>query len=252
MAPRRRADPPPPKATASYPQSPEPAKGRPTAPERIRGRVILWAEKASITLVLRNFALPQVLNERTGGWEVIERPDDLPVVHWTGYKAVQIRLTLLVDDLMRQRSVEEDIGYLRDLTLKGQLKTPPSLIVIGQVPYALGTGGGATRWVVANLEIEETDHIQPSGQCCRAKATVDLLAYTTASDSTTVKAAATALTKRRQHRWKSTDTLHDLAEHYLGDAARFNSIRSANPKIKSFSNLKAGTLIYIPAQASVG
>jgi len=243
---RRVVDPPPPKATSSGPQGQAPKKGRPAPPEWIRGRVILWAEKASITLVLRHAELPQVLNERTGGWEVIERPNDLPVVYWTGYKPVKIRLTLLVDGLFEQRSVEPDLMYLRMLTVRGgQLRTPPSLRAIGKVPYAEMT------WVIDDLSIEQTDTLGVSGQCSRATATVDLLAYTIASDKTTVDAKATSQTKRRPHVWKADDSLHELAEHYLGDASRFNSIRNANPTIKSFINLPAGTKIWIPSQGSV-
>jgi hypothetical protein len=244
MAVKRQVDPPPPKAISSGPQGQAPKKGRLAAPEWIRGRVILWAEKANLTLVLRHFELPQVLNERTGGWEPIERPFADPVLHWNGYKVRKIRLTLLVDKLFEQKSVEEDLDGLRALTVKDQLKTPPSLMAIGKVPYP------GVRWVVDDLAIEELETLSFSGQCCRAKATVDLMAYSAPSDTTAVNPKATALTKRREHHWKKTDTLHDLAEHYLGDAARFNSIRAANPTIKSFANLPEGKRIWIPSQVS--
>jgi len=219
----------------------------PGLPPRVRGHVTLHSTEAkpTITVTARNFELPRVVSERAGGWRSIARTNLRPIPGWDGYPELRIRIVLLLDAMLRGTgTVSQQVIDLRRLGYKvPELKRPPSLRAIGRLPepYDQAT---TIRWVIASLQIEETN-FNTDGIVTRARATIELSEYVDSRQEQRTSTRGGAV--ERAHTWRRSDTLHDLAEHYLGDRARWLDIRAANPRVQRWSQLPEGTTITIPA-----
>lgn len=220
----------------------------PNVPPRVRARVHLYCQQLGVTLTARHFEPPQVVEERAGGWRLIERPKLEPATDWQGPQALRVELKLLFDGYgIPKRSVQDDLDALRLLGYPDRaIDRPPSIVVVGAVPYS---AGGLTRgkeaeppeWVIEDLSIVE-ELWTSAGSPCRAVATVKLLKFTPIGASV----RKPKKTQARKYTWKAGDTLAEVAKDRLGSAARAQNIRVANPKIKPWSKVKAGTKITIP------
>lgn len=232
-----------------------------TPPSRVRGQCILWSREAGrangnngapITVRARHAELPQVVGERTGGWRTVNRPGLLPITTWDGSQPLRVQLVLIFDGLGGRRRERDVVGDLRDLRLLtyrvGVLGRPPTLRVIGAVPFSDGGireehQSTPPEWVIEELEIEELAHL-PSGDPAVAKATVTLLEHIPA----TIEQRRLQAQGRRGYKWRKGDTLSKVAREKLGDSRRAQWIRDANPKItkQGWSKVKVGTRIVIP------
>jgi LysM repeat protein len=237
------------KGAANSVRSPNSGVTRTTdPPDAKRARVHLFCDALGLTLTARHMEAPKVTQERAGGWELVERPKLEPLTNWTGPQALRVTLTLLIDGYEdKARPIQKQLDTLRRFAYRvPALDRPPTLVVIGAVPYskgglAKGSEDERPEWVIEGLEIVDEIHTA-SGTPSRSIATVRLLKFTPARAKVrrAKKTAATTYT------WRSGDTLAEVADKKLGAASRAPLIRAANPKIKTWSKVRTGTKIKIP------
>lgn len=218
-----------------------------TPPPRTRGLVKLWSSDLGIAAVARHKDAPQVIQERAGGWQVRERPGQLPRT-WrpSAGPLLKVRMVLLLDGWTPPTaSVQPDINALRRLAGIDWQYDParqgPVIQVIGAIP-ATNADLSVVSWVIDRLDIDEELHLS-NGAPCRATATVELLEY----NPSTSEVRRTENTRRRSIKWKKGDTLHKVAKRELGATTRAAWIRDANPKIKNWAKVEPGKTITIPA-----
>lgn len=211
-----------------------------TSQRRMRGKVLLLSEEANVSVVCRHSDLPQVTQERAGGWDSLPRITGSPISTWAGTQTLQETLTLLLD-AWPHHNVEAGLTAVRKLGRRAPgLNRPPTLRVLGRTPYH-----GRT-WVLAGLTVE--DQLYVRGKTARSLLTLLLAEYVDPKIQIT-KPTAAASTRNKAHWyvWRKTDTLRSVAKSQLGDAGQTTAIRGANPKITQWSTVTAGTRVRIPA-----
>lgn len=216
-------------------------------PARVMGRVRLFSAEIAKTLTTQHYELPQVQDERAGGWRVVPRRGLLPITVWDGSPPLRLKLVMMLDGYAREPRTDI-VDELSDLRLLGyhnkELGRPPTLRVIGAVPYSdagvLDSSTSPPDWVIESLQVEEQLHI--AGRCARAKATLTLLEYI--PSNVTLRAAQGA--PRHSYQWKKGDTLARVAQAQLGDTRKASLIAAANPKVKHWTKVAAGSSITIP------
>lgn len=221
-----------------------------TAPARARGLVSLWSPNIGVRVTARHAELPQVTQERAGGWEVRPRPGQVPRTWRPGHgQLLKVRLVLLLDGFtLPQRSVQPEINALRRLGYHDADKDEDArIIVVGAVPYAEGGIHRASQktppdWVIDDLSIVEEIHDRSTGRCLRAVATVDLLEYVEGDLTVRVEKARKATRKP----WQKGDTLAKFAKRH---GKQPEQIDKANPAIKKWSGVKPGALVRVPGIA---
>lgn len=242
------------------PTPPKPAAAASTAksaaPLPVPGHVVLWAPEIDVELALRNRALPQITAERAGGFRSIPVPQLRPITTWDGYPQIELTLVGMFDQSdegaaptfgSRPRTrgdVRDDLRELRRLGMKvsGNVRRPPLIRVIGRVPVPTT---GTPEYVLTGLQVVE-ELYNDIGIVTRALCTLTLQQYVSPEIELRVKKVERQ--PATTYVWKKTDTLAAVAKRELGDSRRQDEIRDANPGIKRFTDLKAGTKIKVPAR----
>ncbi len=204
----------------------------------------LWSPELDQYVSAKFVEAAQVVQERAGGWEQVQRPDLLPLTTRSNPQLLKIKLVLLVDGYSPpKRSIQPDLDLLRLLGYRVKGRRETTVLVVGSVPYSEGgIVPGSTKtpptWVVSDLKIVEELHTS-AGSPCRAVATVELLEYQ--PGETEVRKAPA----RTSYKWRKGDTLSEVAK---AKGVGQQAIRDANPQRKKFSDVPAGTSITIPGK----
>jgi hypothetical protein len=215
-------------------------------PRPVPGHFLLWARELDLEIALPNADRPQVTRERAGGFRVIPVPQLRPLLAWDGHPEVAIQLVGRLDGRNGPR-IQPTVDKLRRLGSKvsSEIRRPPLVRPIGRIPNP--TTGSNADWVVTSLQIVEEEHARGSGVLTVARCTVELTQWTASQILEQKEAGARSAT--RPYTWKSGDTLAEVAERELGDAAKDDLIRDANPKIKKWSHVQTGDKIRLPGAA---
>jgi hypothetical protein len=200
-----------------------------------------------------------------GGWDEVDRPHNVSLTTWRGFKPTGIDLPLMLDQWALGTSVETAVDVLEALAGRGRLRTnaaaggyaqPPLLIVhtAGVMPYD-AHGFPDERWVITNLDWNEDDTItNDAGNRVRAPVTVSLLQYVA---DTRLADQALALrellqsrrakrgTARRTYTVRQGETLVSIARTQLGDPGRWVEIVKLN-HLRDPRAVKPGARIRIP------
>jgi len=182
-----------------------------------------------------------------GGWSLVARPRRKSLTQWQGIDPFQLQLSLVLDGVRGDRSVEADCLTLEQMAQPvGPRLAPPVVTVVGVVPhpeldYVIGDGnaGGGLSWDAAPI-------YSRSGYRIQQKVTVTLLEYVAAdrvaatpaaararqaSAASSASAAAAAGGKApaaRAYTVRSGDTLTSIAARLLGSASRWTELATLN------------------------
>lgn len=187
-----------------------------------------------------------------GGWNRVQRPQQVEAIEWAGTPASEIPFDLWFDGYP-DTSVEHQVGQLEAWGQPGRNGSPPPVL---QLLYA---GLLNYRWVLNGLtpvsEIRRSD-----GQRVQACMTVTLLEHVglgdrpSSADSVRRSAftpglgpAAVVVAKTRTYVVKAGDTLPKIAARLLGKAARWKDIAKINQIRDPAVKLKVGRKLKIPA-----
>ncbi|MGE4425003.1 MAG: LysM peptidoglycan-binding domain-containing protein [Solirubrobacteraceae bacterium] len=216
-----------------------------TVPAPIAGHVILWSPETNAAVAIRNTQIAKVTSERVGGFRTIPRPQLRPIVAWDGHPAVEVQIVGQIGAWGVPESVAGELVDLRSFGAKvdgeDPARRPPTVRAIGKLPDVTD---GVPTWVVSSLEVDELEHVRPSGAVQVAQVTVGLLQWV--DPDIAVRVAKTPKAKARTHTWRKGDTLHKLAKRYLGKSSRYPEFRRANPSIKKWSTVDVGEKIKVP------
>jgi nucleoid-associated protein YgaU len=93
-----------------------------------------------------------------GGWQTVERQDDVAVTDWVGQAPLAQDVPLMLDGGRRRRSVERELAALLKLGRPPGQRVPPIFKVFGPVHFS------GNEWVLPDGGIElSTDE----DECCR-------------------------------------------------------------------------------------
>jgi LysM repeat protein len=197
-----------------------------------------------------------------GGWDEVDRPGNISLTTWRGFKPIGIELALWFDDLANGHSVEPELEMLEALAGRGPRRTmgaggsyiqPPKLVyhTAGQTPYDAHAFPDM-RWVITDIDVDEEQVlVNDVGNRVRAPVTVSLLQHV---DANRLQDRALAVSRqldaqhpraKRPYTVKSGDTAMSIARVKLGDAGRYQEILKLNG-LRDPRALKPGAKLRLP------
>jgi hypothetical protein len=190
---------------------------------------------------------PPVPTGGFGGWQLVPRPRRKALTQWGGIDPFQQQLSLILDGVRGNQSVEEDCLALEQMAQPaGPRLNPPLVTVLGVVPhpelvYVIGDGSGG-----AGLAWDANPIYSRSGYRIQQKVTVTLLEYVAADrvatgsaaqrareaaagqSSQAAAAAGGAAPAVGSYTIRSGATLTAVAARLLGSASRWTEIAQLN------------------------
>lgn len=224
-------------------------------------------DNPSLTLLCELGDAFPTITQGYGGWDEVDRPHNISLTTWRGFKPMGIDLPLMLDQLALGTSVETAIDVLEALAGRGRLRSgrttgsgayaqPPTLIVhtAGVMPYDAKSFSDI-RWVINALDWDEEQTItNEAGNRVRAPVTVSLLQYVAdqrledqalALRTSLQSQRAKRGTARRRYTVKQGETLVSIARTHLGDPGRWVEIVKLN-NLRDPRAVKPGARILIP------
>lgn len=203
---------------------------------------------------------PQVV-EGYAVWEDVDRPKDISLTDWRGYKPMALELPLLLDDYANGRSVETAVDILEALAGRGKVRPghgrtgylePPKVVVDTHnvMPYDV-IAQPTMRWVITDLDWDEEQTItNDHGNRVRAPVTVSLKQHVDAQRLTntgfaTRKRLQAKKPSRRRYTTKTGDTLVSIARRQLGDPGRWLELAKLN-HIRDPRAIRPGAVLRLP------
>lgn len=194
---------------------------------------------------------PAETTEGRGGFEEVPRNRRPPITQWVGSGARKTTVTLWVDAWAAQKSIESTLTVVDGLAPPVPAAEPSPVFVVG-APGIPST----VPWVIQGVTISERLRL-PNGRTARAQVAFDLLEWRP-GDVVVVRPSATKRSvvrhgkptagKPRTYTVHAGDTLSKIAAKCLGKSSRWPEITLANgSKIRNPNNLKAGTVLRLPA-----
>lgn len=184
------------------------------------------------------------------GWTVTARPRRVGTTDWQGWEPVTLVVPIVFDGFLDDRSVEHDVGTLETYcrSAPGGVQ-PPVVTVSGPVP------GTDLRWCVTSIDWGVEDR-RDDGQRIRAYATVNLMEYVPVSlavllppppspAAAAAERAGPAPSGAGTYTVKRGDTLSVIAQHVLGNSARWHEIADLNG-IRDPRRLQVGQVLRLP------
>lgn len=188
----------------------------------------------------------------TGGWTTITREKKKGFLSWPGQDPESMIVSIMLDGLARERSVEADYAMLRAImrTPVGPAKQPSPVRLAGPMP------GTSLPWVIQEVTPGTIIRRQRDGQMIRCTADVSLIEYveadvlisarpSPAKAANERKAAGGAPKAARTYVVKRGDTLSKIAASQLGSYKRAGEIATLN-KLRDPKRLTVGQTLRLP------
>lgn len=186
-----------------------------------------------------------------GGWQEVARPRRVALLQWQGRSPFRMTISMLLDGLALDLSVEADCEALRQMGLPVAAGgEPPVVTVIGAVPKIDGV------WVVDTIDWGDATY-SSLGYRVRQAVTVTLVARVQDDRVTILPAAeqirrqqtaaaiATGFTTTGAVIAKAGDTLLTIAARLTGNAKNWPALADANG-IRDPNSVKPGDTIRTP------
>lgn len=186
-----------------------------------------------------------------GGYEEVERQDDVSATDWTGQAAYREDISVLLDGNDEGRPVDRELNTLLKLARdpNGE-RVPPVFRVFGPVRYP------GKAWVLPadgiDLEAGEIEPITRKGgsETLRQEVILHLLEWNPLGNKKKNKRKGEAprgfYGSIYSYTVREGDTLHSIAARQLGDAAEWKVIGDLNDIKDPNRRLKAGRVLKMP------
>lgn len=198
-----------------------------------------------------------------GGHDEVDRPGNVSLTPWRGFKPTRIPLGLYLDDLASERSVEDAMEILEALAGRGKRRTGRQLGGYTKPPRVVVHTGGlmrydahhfpGERWLLDLDWDEDGTIVNDVGNVMRVPVTVTLL-QAVADERLQDRVLATARRldelnreprSRRRVIVKEGETLVSIARRELGDPGRWVEIARLN-KLRDPRAVRPGAKIVLP------
>lgn len=184
---------------------------------------------------------PAEITDGYGGWEEVERPNDVSLTEWVGQAPLRMTLPVLLDGFANRESVQRDLNRVLKLgRTKDGDEAPEPFKLTGPVPFS------GEKWVMESTpDFGETIRSR-NGKLLRQALTLNLMQYVKpdrakikkrkrAADTYTTKAGDTILKiVAKFHPAASRDKLRDFAH----DVAKANGIRDIRKRLEPGTKIK--------------
>lgn len=186
-----------------------------------------------------------------GGWEEIERQDDVSVTDWVGQEALRQDISILLDGYSENRSIERELNTILKLGRdpNGE-RVPPVFKVWGPGVFLPGKS-----WVLPSGGIDLTggdiETIIIEGDRQRQEVILHLLEYNAPDE---VKVRGKEKPRARvsgnvavggTYTTKAGDTLHSIAAHLFGDTKLWKVLSEKNGISDPNRKLPAGKVLKV-------
>ena len=206
-----------------------------------------------------------VNSESYGGWDPVQRPQNVALLTWTGYEPMSMTIPILFDEWQTQKSVENDILALELLAGRGPgaggRTQPPDVTLKASAGFGAliphNFNGESLDWVITSLEwsTDEGDVIrrrpQPDGSGghrVRQAGTVVVTQHV--EDKRLIELSVARRRnahgrRRTVHVVKKGETLMSIARKEYGTADRWQDIAIHNG-INDPRHLRPGKRLKLP------
>lgn len=195
-------------------------------------RIIAQSSAIDITVPMGDG--PATITAGLGGWQSIDRVDDLALTDWSGQAPLEQDVPLILDGFTTGDSVERELTTLFKLArdFSGEKTAPPVFKVFGPVFFE------GKSWVLpeGGLELDTASTIRrDDGELLRQALTLHLLEFVKPD----------VLKERKKHKGigrrpgpgipvaystRQGDTFEKIAGRIYGDPSRWREIAKKNPK----------------------
>lgn len=189
---------------------------------------------------------PATITQGLGGWQVVDRQDDIAATDWTGQEPLVQAVPLLLDGFSKGESVERDLNTIFKLArdVVGDEHIPPIFKVFGPIYFS------HKEWVLPDggIELDSASVIrEDDGTLLRQALTLRLLEYVK-PDTITIRGKGkqrTGLGKARpvSYTTRAGDTLAKIAARIFGDWTRWKEIGRKNGISDPNRVLRAGRVL---------
>jgi hypothetical protein len=191
---------------------------------------------------------PAMIVSGLGGWQTVDRIDDISITDWVGQAPLQQDVPLLLDGYAKERSVERELNSIFKLgrDAVGEENVPPVFKVFGPVYFE------GKSWVLpeGGIELDPSSVIrEDDGTLLRQALTLHLLEYVKPDEVKLRKK------KRQQHVanhipltyiTRKGDTLISIAADVLHDWKRWKEIGQKNNLSDPNRKLPPGKTLNLP------
>lgn len=197
-----------------------------------------------------------------GGHDEVDRPGNVALTPWRGFKPTRVPLRLYVDDFATERSIEDAMDILEALAGRGKRRTGRTTGVYARPPRVIVHTGGLMRydahhfsderWFVDDLEWDQDDTIvNDVGNVVRVPVTATLLQAVSDDRlqdrllATRRRLQAQSPRSRRRYTVKEGDTVISIARRELGDPGRYQQILNLNG-LRDPRAIRPGAILRLP------
>ena len=181
------------------------------------------------------------LSNGESNWEVIDRPNDLGVVEFTGATPYTMKVPLMFDGFSSNEDVSQDVKTLLSLvrSVEGpRAGEPDSFKILGPVPFS-----GETTWVASTYTWGPS--LKEDNILYRQEIELEVVEYVR-PDLTTFRRFTPPKPQRpKRYRVKKGDTLFSIAIKFYHNRSKWKLIAKRN-KIRDPRKLKVGQVLKLP------
>lgn len=195
---------------------------------------------------------PPVVAGGVGGWEEIQRPDDVSLTDWAGVEPLKLAVPVMLDGWRDSSSVQPVLDQLFRLAGRAsgtQVRQGDRLRVTGPVPFS-----GQVVWVIN--AIEQGDDVIWDGEILvRQSLTLQFLEYvepdTIVFNPGMNQKGSDLYKKVERYRAKKGDNLISIAVKFFKDKSMWKAIAKLNEKNKNVPRdprkpIPQGTWVLLP------
>lgn len=173
-----------------------------------------------------------------GGYEEVERPNDVSLTEWAGQSPLRMEGTVLLDGLAENRSVQRDLDRVLKLgRTKDADEAPEPFKLTGPIPFS------GEKWVMESTPDFEQTVRSAGGKLIRQVLTLHLMQYVK-PDRVKIKKRKQGAGQNAPYVTKQGDTIlkiiakfhpeasRDKLRDYAHDVAKANGIRDIRKRLE--------------------